>query len=276
MSNDGKNNDKKKKIGPWRSKVENRGKVRQEKVIQREIEDYPLGKLTGEGKHAYRSFLLFAMQSPSKRTLGPVAKAVSRAYQTVRQYRNTWLWDKRLEHEPLADSKAQALYRKIFFDEFGVSESCIVQKNILTPISVIGNNPRGIAESVAKTLKKTEKPQSNAFTKAVKRKHLMLIDAAIGYIAAGIKTGDVRRSLRDLPLLLQLRKELTGESSKNKSGGLAIESIRVRDAKANGGDVVDALYEDALELTAILQALKSKGKSEVNIETIGEENEQHS
>ena len=37
----------------------------------------------------------------------------------------------------------------------------------------------------------------------------------------------------------------------------------MRDAKKNGEDVVEALYEDATELAAILQALSVRGKSGV-------------
>ena len=83
-------------------------------------------------------------------------------------------------------------------------------------------------------------------------------------MAQGIKTGDVRRSLRDIPLLMQLRADLTGENKTDStSSGVILESVRVRDAKKNGEDVVEALYEDATELAAILQALSVRGKSGV-------------
>ena len=64
-----------------------------------------------------------------------------------------------------------------------------------------------------------------------------------------------------------------------KTGGannLVIESIRVRDAKENNGDIVEALHEDAVELAAILEALKSKGKSKLTPEDMEKTDEQYS
>jgi hypothetical protein len=69
---------------------------------------------------------------------------------------------------------------------------------------------------------------------------------------------------------------MTGSGQKGKGAALVVESIRVRDAKDNNGDIVEALHEDAVELTAILEALKSRGKSELTPEDIGEKDEQHS
>ena len=235
----------------YRKRKEYRGKKKRADIIAEQLKENPLQQLHNEGKNAYRAFLLWAMQAEGKRTLNPIAKGMELTYQTINQYRRTWNWDVRIEKEQLVDQKCQAIYRKLFFDEYGMREISMVEKNILAPVSVLGNTPRDIADAVDKAIGKTNRPKSDMFTKEVKRKHLMLIDAAIGYIAAGIKSGDVRRSLRDLPLLLQLRKEMTGEDVKNKSSGLAIESIRVRDAKANNGDIVEALYEDAVEMTAI-------------------------
>jgi hypothetical protein len=248
-------------------------KKRNPKLVAKQLKENPLQRLSNEGKNAYRAFLLWGMQVETKRKINPIAKGMDLSYQTVSQYRKTWNWVVRVEKVVLLDQKCQALYRKIFFDEYGMRELSMVERYIAAPISVLGNVPRNIAEAVDKAIGETSRPRSTMFSKEVKRKHLLLIDAAIGYIAAGIRSGDVRRSLRDLPILLQLRKDMTGEGVRASGGGLAIESIRVRDAKANNGDIVDALYEDAVEMAAILQALKSKGKSGI---VMGERNEQHS
>lgn len=261
---------------PYRKKKNYRGKKRNQKKIDQQIKENPLGQLHNEGKNAYRAFLLWSMQTISRRKILPVSKAMELAYPTVRAYSQTWLWEKRVEAEPLSDQKSQALYKQLFFGEFGMKEISMIEKNILAPISVVGNTPRNIIESVSDTIAKTQRPKSDTFTKEVKRKHLMLIDAAIGYIAAGIKSGDVRRSLRDLPLLLQLRNEMTEGKKTGGANNLVIESIRVRDAKENNGDIVEALHEDAVELAAILEALKSKGKSNLTPEDMERTDEQYS
>lgn len=236
-------------------------KVDRLKEMREAIKLNPLAKLRKESSNAYRSFLLWAMQTPKKRAVRPVSRAVELAYPTVREYSKRWLWNERVT-SITSDSEAQAIYRRIYFQTHGMSEISLVEKNIVAPISVMGNMPRDIADAVERTVKETNQPKSTVFTDQIKRKHLMLIDAAIGYVAQGIKTGDVRRSLRDIPLLMSLRADLTGENkTNNDSSGVALESMRVRDAKKSGGDIVEALYEDATELAAILKALSSRGKS---------------
>ena len=242
--------------------------VRKNDEIDKAIKDNPMGRIPREGSSAYRAFLLWAMQTPKKRAVRPVSKALEKAYPTVRDYSISWKWSERVS-SITSDSEAQAIYRRLYFQTYGMSEISMVEKNIVAPVSVMGNMPRDIADAVDRTVKETNPPKSTVFTNEVKRKHLMLIDAAIGYVAQGIKTGDVRRSLRDIPLLMQLRSEITGDNkSKDGSGGVVLESVRVRDAKKNGGDVIEALYEDATELQAILYALNSRGKS--GLEGIGE------
>ena len=41
----------------------------------------------------------------------------------------------------------------------------------------------------------------------------MLLDAAITYIAQGLKEGDIKRQLRDLPILISLRNELSRDAT---------------------------------------------------------------
>lgn len=243
--------------------------VRRKDEIEKAMKENPMGKLPRESGNAYRGFLLWAMQTPHKRAVRPVSKALQKSYPTVRDYSIRWLWSERAK-AVTSDAEAQAIYRRIYFKTYGMSEIAMVEKNIVAPISVMGNMPRDIADAVDRTVRETNPPKSTVFSTEVKRKHLMLIDAAIGYVAQGIKTGDVRRSLRDIPLLMQLRSELTGENkSGDSSSGVVLESVRVRDAKKNGGDIIEALHEDATELAAILHALASRGKS--GIEGVAEE-----
>ena len=196
--------------------------VRRQNKIDKELAENPLGKLTRESSNAYRAFLLWAMQTPKKRAVRPVSKAIELSYPTTRDFSLRWQWKDRVS-SITADSEAQAIYRRIYFGTYGMSEIALVEKNIVAPISVMGNMPRDIADAVDRTVRETNPPKSTVFTDMVKRKHLMLIDAAIGYVAQGIKTGDVRRSLRDIPLLMQLRADLTGENKTDSTSSGACE-----------------------------------------------------
>jgi len=235
---------------------------RKDKKIEQQIKKSPMSRLPGEGIAAHRTFLLWAMQMPAQRQLNPVARAVKRTYPTIKDQFGRWRWEDRVK-SITSDVEAQALYRTLYFDKHGTTETMMVEKNIASPMSVLGSTPRGILQGVQKTLQNTATGKDTVFTKEVKRKHLLLIDAAIGYIAQGIKAGDIRRTLRDLPVLIQLRNELNGDaaSSKSGNGSLVLESVRVSEAKKSGGDIVNAMYEDGVELVAILEALRSKGKS---------------
>ena len=99
----------------------------------------------------------------------------------------------------------------------------------------------------------------------------MLLDASIAYIAQGLKEGDIKRQLRDLPILIGLRNELLELDNKNTKAAIVYESIRVKEAKDTGGDVVEAMYEDAKELQIILSALRNKNidRSEIFNEEAG-------
>jgi nitrate reductase beta subunit len=87
----------------------------------------------------------------------------------------------------------------------------------------------------------------------------MLLDAAIGYIAQGLKAGDMKRQIRDLPTLIALRNQLSDVSVGGNKNTVVYESVRVKEAKDQGEDIIDAMYEDARELTAILGSLRHHG-----------------
>lgn len=236
-------------------------KKRNVKKIAKQLATAPMGRLAGESLIAHRAFLIWAMQTKEHRQLSTVGRAVKRSQPTLRDMSVRWLWDQRTV-APGSASLAQAVYRRLYFEKYGMSEIMMVQKNISAPITAFGSAPRSIIDGVEKTLRKTP-GDTSAFTQEVKRKHLVLLDAAIGYIAQGIKSGDLRRSLRDLPVLIQLRNELNADTGTGSSKGATaiVDSVRIADAKLNGGDLVEAMYEDSIEIVAILEALRCKGQS---------------
>ena len=219
----------------------------------------PLLRMSAESERAHRAFLLWAMQVESKRNLALVSKAVERSYSSVYKYKKDWDWKNRAGYSATSDIEAQRLYNEVYAVKYGTSEIVMVQENIAAPISITDGKVRSVSEGVQKSIEET-KPKETLFDKEVKRKHLILIDAAIGYLASGIKDGSLRKNLRDLPTLIALRRELLDDGSKNGGARFVAESLRVKHAKQNGGDVVEAMLEDTEELVAILSALKMKGK----------------
>lgn len=233
-----------------------------------------LARLETEPEIAHRALLLFGMQTPTKRNKRATSRAIDKANSTLHGYVSKYNWEDRLSG-PTVEAEAQALYRRLYFDQVGMKEIAMIEENILAPISVVGNTTRPIADTIQRTIEATKpKAKSTVFEEEIKRKHLALVDAGIGYIAQGLKSGDLKRSLRDLPLLMTLRREITGfGKEENDNNGLAmVESARMRYAKSTGGDIVQAMHEDAQELCAILGALAQKSDIP-NYEDIRSENE---
>ncbi len=220
----------------------------------------PLARRENESEIAHRALLLYAMQTPTKRNKRATARAIGKANSTMHSYTKKHEWEDRIVGATI-DAEAQQLYRQLYFDKVGMKEIAMIEDNIIAPISVMGNAPRPVSDTIKRTIESTKpKEKSTVFEEELKRKHLSLVDAGIGYIAQGLKSGDLRRSLKDLPMLLALRREITGEGQEETPSGqfTMIESARVRYAKSTGGDLVQAMYEDAQEMCAILGALSTK------------------
>ncbi len=228
-----------------------------------------LARNRGESEVAHRSFLLYAMQSEKRRNMRATARAVERSNTTVRNYSKSWDWAKRMDI-PHIEVKAQELYKSLYFAMYGMREIAMIEKYILSPVTVVGSTPRSVADTVTRVVEQSNPKKSQVFTDELKRKHLTLVDAGIGYIAQGIKNGDLKRSLRDLPLLMQLRREITGENKEEKESAILVESVRVKTAKSMGTDIVEAMYEDAQELVAILGALASAKQVPTHAEILQE------
>ena len=71
---------------------------------------------------------------------------------------------------------------------------------------------------------------------------------------------EVKVTVRDIPVLLQCRERLVQIAAGDTSAGpgAVVESARVQHAKATGGDVVEALWDDVQDLGIILGALRSR------------------
>lgn len=209
-----------------------------------------------ESEIAHRSFLLWAMQMPNKRNVRLTARASNRSEATLRDFKRRWEWVERAS-DLTSDVEAQTMYRKLYVSKVGTKEIEVVEKNIATPISKIGTVPRSVAQIVDKTIKHQERElKKKDPEEEMRRKHVGLIDAAIGYIAAGIRDGDVKANIRDIPLLIQMRNMILKLEEANKTPQIVLESLRVRQAKETGGDIIEAMIEDAEELLMILKSVR--------------------
>lgn len=223
---------------------------------------FSLHKYKKEKEKPHRAFLLWAMQSINARQISSVARAIGISHTQIGNYRKQFRWDERATKQT-DEVEAYQLYKKLYLPTYGMNEIRAVEHNIVIPVSSDPQNvPRSVSASVQKAIKDANleslKDAKTKHDKEVKRKHIMLLDASIAYIAQGLKEGDIKRQLRDLPILISLRNELLETDNKNSKAAIVYESVRVKDAKANGGDVIEAMYEDVQELNVIIGALRKK------------------
>ena len=225
-------------------------------------DDGVLARRNGESARAHRAFLLWLMQDDERRSVRAAARAVGRSESTAREWRNRWSWnDRRDVSGMLASVKAATVYRAKYYAEFRLREVVEIEDRMAAPFTPDAPIPQSVADDVRSAVRPDTATDAEAERrKRTKRAHVSLVDGALGLIAKRITAGDVRVSLRDIPSLLQLRRELAGDGTANGSNTNAlppIESTRVRHARTTGGDVVAAMHDDALELCAILGAIRA-------------------
>ena len=223
---------------------------------------FSLHKMKNEKEKPHRAFLLWAMQSITKRQISTVARAIGVSHTQIGNYRKQFRWDERAT-KPTDEVEAYHLYKKLYVPSRGMAEMQAVEHNVLIPIGKDPENvPRTLTASVEKAISNSKleslKSAKTQHEKDVKRKHIMLLDASIAYIAQGLKEGDIKRQLRDLPILISLRNELLEMDSKGAKAAVVYESVRVKEAKDSGGDVIEAMYEDVQELQVVIGALRNK------------------
>ena len=102
--------------------------------------------------------------------------------------------------------------------------------------------------------------------KDVKRQ-VLLIDACLGLIAKKVQTGELEVSVKDIPPLLKARALLTGlpteqvavQHQHQHEHTVAVESMRMREARKKGGHELAAAMRDELdELNVIMGAMPRK------------------
>ena len=80
-----------------------------------------------------------------------------------------------------------------------------------------------------------------------------------------MKSGEVKPVMRDIPVLLGMRNTLANIDKKVGGPTLILESVRVRQAKETGQDIIEAMIEDTEELMLILKSIKNTKESRKGI-----------
>lgn len=226
------------------------------------VEGSPLVQRDRESERAHRAFLLWAMQAPGRRNLSAAARAVGRSEATAREWRRRWEWSERVSALGEAnDVAATAAYREWYYPKWKLREVVEVEDFLAAPFRPEAVVAPSVVAEVRQAIRGDGKREREIEARRQsRRRHRALVDGALGLVAKRVAAGEVKVSLRDIPTLLDLRERLDDGDHGSGSGGVVIESVRVRVARESGGDLVAALYEDAVELVAILGAIRSAGE----------------
>jgi len=218
--------------------------------------DAPINQLKGEPDLAYRCFLLWTMQEPGRRSARAASRAIQRSDGLMRQWKKRWSWQARVDKVSLPDMTAAAIYRAKYYKIYKLREIVEVEGRLATPFLPDTPVPMSVAEEVSKAVMpdKTTADEERR-KKKIKQQHLQLVDGALGLLARRIAAGEIRCTMRDLPALLKVRDEMTDSTAVANNNTILVESVRVRQAKLQGTDLLEAMYEDSQEIMAILGAL---------------------
>lgn len=237
-----------------------------------------LDRWPGERLKVHRAMLLYVMQAPAKRSKRSVSKAIGVHESTVRDWYKRGAWQARGAADGQTNERAALdMYRHSYMREHGANELPFVAERVHEEFG--GETHTGseaymrvqdAADARRKAIPKALKIVESAVAGEIAKRraqerhaadtHLKLVDASLGLIASKLKGKAIKVSLRDIPVLLECRSRLVQVilGVEEHAHGAVIESSRVKHAKAVGGDIVDAMYEDAVELEAILGVLRTR------------------
>lgn len=242
----------------------------------------PLGRAEGENNRQHRGFLLWVAQDPLMRSYNLTAKALSCSDSTVRNWSKRHAWEERVEKAGTgAQAAAIGRYRNVYLRQKGPLELEVVRHAISLPL--VPGEPVRVAASehirsgridMETGERKKGNPNGNPAgnknrddAKDAAKKTVVLIDAALATFARQLKDGEVKVRPRDVIVLANARRHFIQEidhlegNSPTSSGPVEVpESFRVRAARKSGGDIAEAMLEDAEELRVILMAVCRSGK----------------
>ena len=237
----------------------------------------PLQKQKGEKPEHHRAILLYVMQDPGGkgRSLRAVARALSRSDGSIRAWRNRFKWEERIAAlQGDAAHDAAHLYRTLYFGKHGVTEIAAVEHNLPRPFPTASDAiPEAVAEPAQqeqmRRLQAEEKKGAAARAAAkardeqIRDRLFKLIEAYTGYFAQQMKEKKIRPRLADLEIIDRLldrlesiRQPVQIEKPAEPGRSAPVETARMRIARESGGDLLDALHDDAAEVLLILATLR--------------------
>ena len=213
----------------------------------------------------YQGFLLWAMQDEDKRSQKAVARAMNMADATIRGWRKKHDWGDRVA-DPSCSAIAVDLYRKRYHAKGGGAEIALVAHNM--SIEYDAAKPREYANETARAvdvhLQIEAERESRRSNERVERLGKVL-DGVLVKVGRGLGEGSIEPRVSDLGhvirgytsiMELAMKREAMA-SSAGEEGESVAASQRVLQALDKGGDVLEAMEQDAEEVLLIVRSLRT-------------------
>jgi len=256
---------------------------------------HPLARAGGETHEQHRGFLLYAAQDPDKRSRRQVARAMGRDESSVRYWAGRNQWEERLQAAG-PGGQSQALARYFALQNWSRLEIEAVRARISLPLvaddpqaptpppeSVVegrhdarlGGTPRAGTEAQRGHPSAAQRAATSpdAETQLLQRAASLLDGTLARFSQALVSSNPPKVAPRDVPALLEARRkigrDLAAREAGESTGGERVEvheSYRVRQARADGGDVLAAAAEDARDLAAIFAAMSRQEQSDQEVQ----------
>ncbi len=225
-----------------------------------------LAQSPGESPTEHRAFLLYGMSIPGSRgRVRRVGRAVGKNESTVRHWCKAHSWDARTTGVEM-DRKCADAYHLLYNETHGDVEVLHMLQIMRVPYtSPAGSRAVPLENAAAAMAEATAggggRNHRKEYTERVDR-ILQLTDATIGAYAKKLMSkGGVDVRPGDLLVLAKTAHMLsTPETDSNvvqKGQKVVVDTIRVRQARANGEPILPAALEDAEELVVLLRHLCS-------------------
>jgi hypothetical protein len=238
----------------------------------------------------HRALLLWAMQHPGDNPMISRSKlAVSRAMGVTSVAVTHWsqkkLWQLRVEAYVDAELAAFQLYQKLYMKKYGKLEIPHVADRMIVPIvwtesldlrdGITSNDAIALAKAKAQDVMSLEQ-QAIAGIQERRRKEKekvegfrSLIDMSLLEAGRLLKERRLQLSAKDIKPLLEARQELANwlatQDERQLEQRAGVESARMKHARDTGGDLVEAMWQDLLEIQTILSALRTTRDSQTEM-----------
>ena len=226
----------------------------------------------GQNERHHRSFLLYAMQAPERRSLRAVATAMRASDNSIRKWRGKEAWEERLT-DPEHCQHACDAYATLYHTVLGGKDVEIIRERLggsYTPPAEDEKNE--LARAVDLYEQTDREAAAKIYQSEARRRNESLrqvLETTLTKVAEGLTGGDIKPKPSDISTVIRgfdmldrsevRRLQMMPSADDGESGGgdAMATSQRVLQAQTNGGDLLGALEEDAEELLLIIRTMRT-------------------